>query len=149
MSNYPIWWDTHVTIYNKYEDAQTQIITWFRHTIEDGCFWKYVGDKVIINKTVLETNNIICRIPKNDSFLEKHEWITKPNDEMENYFTLGVGDVIIKGEVEDTVDEYQKGHRISDIIAKYKKLQGCMQIEEVAINVGPGRNNEHYYVKGI
>lgn len=148
MSNYPIWWETTLTIYNKFEDPQTHVITWFRSIVTD-CFWRYVGDKVNINDTVLETNNIISRIPKDSRFLEKHVWVTKPNDEMGNYFTLAPGDIIIKGEVEDNVNEYTAGRRSSDLLAKYKALQGCMEIQEVAINTGRGRNNEHYFVKGV
>lgn len=148
MSNYPVWWDTTLTIYNKFEDAQTQVVTWYRNVVEN-CFWKYVGDKIVVNQTVLETNNIICRIPEDDKFLEKYKWVQLPNDEMEQYFTLGPGDIIIKGEVADVVNEYLSGHRSSDLVAKYKNLQGCMEVQQIAINVGVGRNEPHYYVKGI
>ena len=68
MSDYPIWWDTTLTVYNKFEDPQTQVISWYR-TVIDNCFWKYTGDKINIGETVLETNNIICRIPENDLFV--------------------------------------------------------------------------------
>jgi hypothetical protein len=148
MSNYPIWWDTTLTIYNKFEDSQTQLVKWYKTTI-DKCFWKYVGNKVTVGTTVLETNDIICRIPKQSNFLEKGDWINIPNDEMSNYFTLSGGDIIVKGNVDDEINEYKTGKRSTDLIAKYKKLQGCMEIEEVAINAGLGRCNEHYYVKGI
>ena len=148
MNDYPIWWDSTLTIYNKFEDAQTNVITWYRNVINN-CFWKYVGDRVIINQTVLETNNIICRIPEDDKFLEKYKWIQLPNDEMPQYFTLGPGDIIIKGEVDDIVNEYQSGHRSNDLVRKYKQLQGCMEVQEVAINIGIGRNNPHYYIKGV
>lgn len=149
MSNLnPIWWDTTLTIYNKYKDPQTQLIRWYRKSVTN-CFWKNVGDKVNINQVVLETNNIICRIPEQENFREKYLWIAIPNDQMGNYFTLGPGDIIIKGEVSDIIDEYTAGHRASDLIAKYKDLQGCMEIQQVSINTGIGRNNPHYFVKGI
>lgn len=149
MSNiYPVWWDTDLTIYNKYEDPQTRIVTWYS-TVVTGAFWKYTGDKVTINKVTLETNNTICRIRKSSQFLEKHEWLAKPNDQMSNFFTLGLGDIIVKGEVTDTIDEYTAGRRSNDLEKKYKNLQGCIRIEEVAINVGQGRCDEHYYVKGV
>lgn len=147
MNNYPSWWNSTLTVYNKYTDPQTKIITWHRHVIEN-CFWKYVGEKVHINNTIIETKDIICRIPKREDFLEKYKWVQLPNDEMDNYFTLGENDVIINGEVDDVIDEYQQGHRSTDIVAKYKALQGCMTINRVAINTDGGRGNEHYYVKG-
>lgn len=145
---YPDWWDTTVTIYNKYQDPQTKVVRWYP-TVINGVFWKYVGDKVHIGKTVLETNDIICRIRKDDRFLEYHEWIKKPNDEMSDYFTLARGDIIVKGEVTDTIDEYTAGSRSNDLIKKYKALQGCMSIEEMTINTGASRCDEHYFVKGI
>lgn len=147
-NNYPSWWDTTITIYNKYEDPLTDLITWHSHTIE-GAFWKYTGNKVVIDKTVLETKDIICRIRKDDRFLERHIWIAKPNDEMSEYFTLGVGDIIVKGEVDDVIDEYTSGKRSSDLVKKYKALQGCLEIQEWANNTGGGRGQEHYFVKGI
>lgn len=147
MNNYPIWWDTPITVYNRYEDAQTQVVSWHRTTIPN-CFWKYAGDKVTIGQTTLETNDIICRIPKQGNFLERYEWVQLPNDTMQGYFTLGAGDIIVKGAVTEDIDEYLTGHRSSDFVAKYKALQGCMIVEQVSVNVGMGRGNEHYFVKG-
>lgn len=145
---YPVWWDTTLTIFNKYEDPVTQVVTWFKHVVVE-CFWKPTGNKVVINNVTIETDDIICRIKKNDAFLEKYVWITKPNDQMANYFTLSPGDIIVKGEVDDVINEYTSGKRSSDLLKKYRTLQGCMTIEEVGINIGEGRCNEHYFVKGI
>lgn len=145
---YPPWWETALTIYNKYEDKQTQVVTWYKHSVAK-CFWKYTGNKVLIGDTLLETNNTICRIPYSDEFLEKFEWEKLLSDERSNFFTLGQGDIIIKGQVEDVVDEYTKGHRSSDLLEKYKALQGCMVIDHFTINVGTARCSEHYYVTGV
>lgn len=144
---YPEWWDTSLTVFNKFIDPETNIVTWYK-TVLDNCFWKHNVDRIAINQTVIESNNIICRIPKQESFIEKFEWLATPNDKMSSYFTLSVGDIIVKGAVDDIIDEYTKGKRSSDLIAKYKQLQGCIQIQEVAINVGAGRCLPHYYVKG-
>lgn len=148
MNNYPSWWNTNITIYNKFEDPQTNLVRWFRHSV-DGTFWKYAGNKVVIGNTVLETKDIICRLRKDDKFLERHEWISLPNDKMADYFTLAQGDIIVKGDVEDEIDEYTSGKRSTDLKRKYKGLQGCLEIQEWANNTGGGRGNEHYYVKGI
>lgn len=148
MNNYPVWWDDTITVYNKYVDQQTMIITWFRHVLHN-VFLKRTGNKVIINNVELETDGIICRIPQNDAFLPKYVWVQIPNDRMANYFTLAPGDIIVFGEVEDTIDEYIAGHRSNDLKAKYKELQGCMEIQDMSVNVGLGRNEQHYYVRGI
>ena len=148
MNNYPTWWNTTITVYNKFVDPQTKVVRWYK-TVITGAFWKYIHEKVMIGQTVLETNSIVCRIRKDDRFLEKYEWLQKPNDEMKNFFTLGKGDIIIKGEVDDEINEYQSGKRSTDLIAKYKELQGCMSIDECANNTGGGRGQEHYVAKGI
>lgn len=148
MNNYPSWWNTTVTIYNRYEDAQTNLVSWFRTKV-DGTFWKYTGNKVVVGNTVLETKDIICRLRKDKRFLEKQDWITVPNDLMPQYFTLAQGDIIVKGDVSDEINEYVSGMRSSDLKKKYKSLQGCIEIQEWANNTGGGRGNEHYYVKGI
>ena len=148
MNNYPSWWNTTVTIYNKYTDPQTQLVTWYR-TVVDGAFWKYAGNKVYVGNTVLETKDIICRLRKDDRFRERHEWVAIPNDNMNNYFTLSQGDIIVKGNVSDTINEYASGLRSTDLKKKYKALQGCLEVQEWANNTGGGRGNEHYYVKGI
>lgn len=149
MSNiYPVWWDTQLTIYNKFEDPQTRLVTWYRHTVSN-CFWKYVGNKIVVADVTMQTNNITCRIPKNPAFLEKYEWVQLANDEKANYFTISGGDIIVKGEVDDVIDEYTSGKRSTDFMKKYKELQGCMEVERVAIDTGVGRCSEHYYVIGV
>ena len=147
MNNYPTWWNTTITVYNKFTDPQTKVVRWYK-TVVTGAFWKYIHEKVTIGQTTLETNSIICRIRKDERFLEKYEWLQKPNDEMPDFFTLGKGDIIIKGEVDDEINEYQQGKRSTDLIAKYKELQGCMSIEECANNTGGGRGQEHYVARG-
>lgn len=148
MNNYPVWWDSPITIFNKHTDPITQIVTWYRHTI-NYAFWQYVRDKATIGDTVLETNKTVCRIRENEAFREKYIWVNLPSSEKSDYFTLGQGDIIVKGIVEDEIDEYTKGHRSSDLIDKYKELQGCFEIESVAVNVGTGRGLPHYRAQGV
>ena len=148
MSNYPVWWEETLTIYNRYDDPLTHLVTWFKYVVHN-CFWKDVGNKVTVGDTVLETNDIICRIPQNAAFLPVYQWVNIPNDQKSNYFTIGPKDIIIKGAVTDVINEYSSGHRSSDVLAKYKALQGCMEVERIAINTGAGRCNPHYYVRGL
>ena len=146
MSNYPEWWNTTVTVYNKYEDPATRQISWHR-TVLHNCFWKYTGNKIVVGETAIETDTTLCRIPKSTAFLEKYLW--NNTDDKSKHFTLGTGDILVKGEVADEINEYASGYRSSDILTKYNKLQGCMVIEKWADNTGLGRDLEHYYVRGV
>ena len=145
---YPLWWDTTVTIYNKVTDKQTQVVRWYR-SVQTDCFWQLRGDNVTIGNTVLDSKSIVCRIPKSPKFKEKFDWLNIPNDEKGNYFTLGLDDIVVKGEVEDEIDEYTQGSRSTDLLKKYAGLQGCFKIQQCTNNTGIGRNNEHYLAKGI
>lgn len=146
MSNYPAWWNTTITVFNKYEDPATRRITWYK-TVVHNCFWKDTGNKIIVGETTLDTNATICRIPSNSSFIENYQWNEAPDKAQ--YFTLNSGDILIKGNVSDDIDEYVSGKRASDILAKYHKLQGCMVIEKWSISDYPGVGIPHYYVKGV
>lgn len=146
MSNYPEWWNATITVFNKYEDPTTRKITWHK-TVLQNCFWKYTGNKIVVGETTLDTNTTICRIPVNPAFLENYQWTI--TEDKSDFFTLGVGDIIIRGEVDDEIDEYASGVRSSDILTKYRKRGECMVIDRSAINAGPGRGMEHYFVRGV
>jgi hypothetical protein len=148
VNEYPIWWSDTLTIYNKYTNPETRVVTWYKYVL-NGCFWKYTGNKVTINETIIETDNTLCRIPENDKFLERHEWENLPEESKKEYFTLSTGDIIVKGNVEDVIDEYTSGKRSSDLLTKYRKLQGCMLVEKCSINTGIGRGINHYCVRGV
>lgn len=141
------WWDTTITIFNCYEDPQTHIITWFKSTVND-CFWKNTGNRISINGVALDTDNTIVRIPKDTRYIEKFLWEKLPSDEKSSHFTLSVGDIVVKGEVEDTVNEYVSGHRSTDILKKYKGLQKCLVIDQSSDNSGIGRGKPHYFISG-
>lgn len=148
MSNYPTWWDTTITVYSKHTDAATSIVKWHRAVI-DNCFWKQVGSKATIMDIQVDTESVTCRIPKNSNFVEPFNWIDMADSELNDMFTLQQGDIVIKGECDFEIDEYKSGKRSTDLIAKYRKIQGCMEIKDVALNTMTGMLNPHYSVRGL
>ena len=152
MSNYPNWWDKTVTIYNKAVDSSTQRVSWYK-TVVDGCFWKAVNDTYTIGRggisstgVILETKDVICRIPKDSRFVDKRVW--KELEDKTGYFTLGNGDIIILGEVEDVIDEYTRGLHSTDLVAKYKEFDSCIEVDAYVNNTGRGLGIEHYRIVG-
>lgn len=146
MNNYPSWWDETVTVYNKYEDQKTHRVTWYRHVVY-GCFWKNAGKQLVASNNVVETTSIICRIRKDVDFLPRYEWLQLADSgDVGTCYTLASGDIIILGNVPDEINEYESGSKSTEVLAKYKDF--CMIIETVTVNVGGGRGNEHYHVRG-
>jgi len=160
MNNYPEWWDDTITLFNKYTDPTTKKVKWFPHVITD-TFYKIVQEKLTVNTITVESDSTICRIRVSDDFVNPIDWNELPDnnivgstvdptitDTKETKFTLRMGDIIVAGEVDFEVDEYDKGKRSSDLLAKYREWPGCFTVETVAINVGGGRGNEHYSARG-
>lgn len=153
MNNVPFaWWDKTITLYNKSVDSTTQRISWHRTVIEN-CFWKATNTLYTLGRygmttlgVQLETKAIICRIPKDDRFLEKREW--QELADKSDYFTFFNGDIIVLGEVDDEIDEYTPGKRSTDLVAKYKEYDACLEIETYINNVETGVNLDHYRIVG-
>lgn len=145
MNKIPSWWNSNITIFNKYEDSSSGIITWYK-TVQTNCFWKNVYSLVNSNSVEVETDNIICRIPSTSKFMDKLSWDNYDNKGSK--FTLAPGDIIVLGKITDTIDEYTKGQRSSDLLKKYSP-KGCMQIKSVNIDVWTGSSLSHYHVIGI
>ena len=145
VPDYPPWWNTTITVFNKYEDPLTHTITWYK-TVVPGCFWQFIGSKLTVKQVVLDASSITCRIPQDTNFMRKSEWVNLPNDQMHKYFTLGLGDIIVAGAVSDIIDEYTTGHRSTDVLNKYSQYQECIEIGSVAINIGGSRNHPHYLI---
>lgn len=137
-------WNKTITLYNKFEDIQTGVVTWNRHVLYN-CFVKRTNSKINAGNVQLQTDNTIIRIPELSNFVLPYEWQNLPNDRMKETITLQAGDLIILGDVSDDIDEYTGGQRSTDIIAKYSVL-GSVFVSSVNINAD--LPNKHYLVKG-
>lgn len=155
MSNFPFpWWDKTVTIYNKLIDPTTQKVSWYRNTVTN-CFWKCENIMFSMGRygvstigVLTENKNIICRIPKDERYVDKRTWDTLNESERSEYFTLANGDIIVLGEVTDTIDEYVAGQRSTDLLTKYKKYDECLEVDTYVNNVQSGIGLEHYRIVG-
>ena len=146
MSDYPVWWDTTITVYNKYTDPDTRASSWYRHVI-DGCFWDNTPMQTVAGTAQVAENDVLCRIRENALYKTKVEWDALSNANKAVYFTLGRGDIVVKGIVMDSIND-TSGHRANDLISKYKDYQGCVTVKKYSENVGAGRCMPHYYVVG-
>lgn len=147
ISTYPIWWDSDITLYNRYENPITNMVTWHKTYISN-CFIQSAKTMISDGQTVYNTDNNIIRIPQNDKFIEYTDWINIPNDKQSEYFTLHQGDIIIKGTIDFDINEYEDGKRSTDLIDKYKQLGTCLTIDNWQNNTGNGRIAPHYFVSG-
>ena len=148
MNSYAEWWDDTITLYNKYTDPTDGKVYWFRTVIEN-CYYEHQQNKLSLGQTTIASDVSICRIRVNDAFVDKRAWNDLSASEKAKHFTLSIGDIIVAGETDFEIDEYDKGKRSSDLVKEYKEWPGCFTVESANINVGGGRGNEHYHARGV
>lgn len=139
-----MFWNKTITLYNKYEDDQTGTVKWYRHIVHN-CFYKSTDKTENAGGIRLKTNDNVIRIPSQHNYVTSYKWNKLPNNEKVKYITLQSGDLIFLGAIDDDVDEYTKGERSSDLIAKYK-LMGSVFI--ISVNINDFMYGQHYYVRG-
>lgn len=148
MNNYPAWWNTTITLYNKFVDPKSKKSIWYEHIIPD-CFYSKTQEEIIINNTKIVSDVSTCRLRVNDKFIPKDEWNELSPEDKYDFFTLCSGDIIVTKAIDFKIDEYVSGKRSSDLKNLYSDWPGSFVINSVRINVGGGRGNEHYHVKGL
>lgn len=137
-----MYWDKTITLFNRTEDNITGVVAWYKHVITN-CFVKRTNTWVRVGSEKIQTDTNIVRIPYQINYLPPSQWIA--SNDKGNYITLKPDDIIIIGEVDDTINEYVSGQRSNDIIAKYK-LDGVIKIKSV--NENTFLPNKHYLVMG-
>lgn len=140
-----MFWNKTITLYNKYEDAETGAVKWCRRSIEN-CFYKTTKNTVDVGNVQMKTDDNVIRIPIQSDYIAPHDWNNMPNNRKRFFITLQDGDLIVLGNVKDEIDEYTSGKRSNDLIEKYKAL-GTVFIKSVSVNdFLPGA---HYLVRGV
>ena len=124
-----------VTIFNKFKS--NGITTWNK-TILDNCYFSSVLKRSLSDKELSDTSIFVCRIPENSAYT------TDYNGEPDK-FTLTPGDIIVKGAVDDIIQDVS-GKRAADILNKYKNK--CFTVNEVSDNTLLA-NKPHYRASGV
>lgn len=102
-----------VTIYNKYvDDSEAFPVERWKRTVLDNCYFGSVREEKQNNNSLVASNSFVCRIPKNKAYSDD---FNGENDK----FTLSPGDIIVKGNINDIIED-KSGRRTSDLINKYK-----------------------------
>lgn len=125
--------NTAITVYNSYIDPTTKYKTYLP-TVITGVSW--FGDvQVNVSSDGLSSADMYTiRIPidadfNNKQYLSPKDFLAIPNDEMSKYWTISIGDTIVKGSVNDIGDD-----------AKPAKLEAKYDDVITVISVTDNRN---------
>lgn len=140
-----MYWNQTITLYNKYIDPKTGIITWFRHIIHN-CFFKSVKSSVTSGDSQKVKDNTIVRILEQSNYVAPNVWVNELTQELRaKAITLQHDDIIFWGELSDEIDEYTEGKRSSDLFAKYEFIPSTTIN---SITISNFRVGSHYIVRG-
>lgn len=116
----PHWWNDKITLYNAYTDTSTgQAIIKWNKTQLDNCFYGRAEKQSISGLTLVSNDRIIARIPFSKNYRSPTNEIgigfySIPNDQIKNYFTLNVDDIIVNGWIDDNIPDRNSGAFITN-----------------------------------
>jgi len=106
------WWDETITLFNRYEtlDENNRVQTNWKRTVLYNCFYGVSTRKYLLNTDVIESEKTVVRIPKNCNYKPYDEFINLITND--DYFTLNVGDIIIRSEITNTLKLNESGNTL-------------------------------------
>lgn len=136
--SYPPTWDKTITIYSKVKasDNTDKTDKWYR-TVVRGCFWKSVQNRAVTEQGVTFSASYVCRVPLTPLYKPYDAFKLSPVG-----FSLSLGDIIILGEVTDSMTAQNR----LDIISSHKPD---------TLTIGSFTDNarvnflQHYLIEGV
>lgn len=123
MSTYPKWWTDTVTIYHRTMDSGR--VVWTRSTATGAYVTGKRGGVTNLTDMHRKGDRMICRLRYPAPY-------------------IGVGDIVVRGLITDTIDEYTAGARSTDLMRNYAGM--CGQVTEYHDNTHDGVGLKHVYV---
>lgn len=95
-----------ITVFNSYVDQSTKLRV-YKPTIIHGVSWFAQEIVSVTDNGLVSANKFTIRIPAeadtgNKTYLSPHDYANTQIDSISDYWTLVDGDIIVKGEVEET-----------------------------------------------
>lgn len=119
------YWNETLTVFSK-RIAENGEVSWISKMYA-GCFWRRKALRERSAGAEFALNGFVCRIPG----------ITEG---------VNIGDIVVRGEVHDTIDEYAEDQRSIDLLKRYAGK--CMTVSNVHENSGPVSSMNHLYAEG-
>lgn len=127
-----------ITIYNKYYDPYNDIYK-YQRTVIKGVNWQSKRTGTVSDKGLLLADSTLIFIDKLDNYISPKRFAKLESIEREKYFTLTIGDKIVKGEVDFEIIGI-KNYSINDLNNEFDDV--------ITINlVNP--LSSHFEVEGV
>ena len=143
-AQYPHWWNTTITLYNKYTRSDKKIA--YSRRVLNNVFYKAEKTEQLSGPALYQASSYIVRIPQDTAYLPHSQFAQQPEENIGDYFTLNTGDLVFKGEIDEEIDETVSGMRANDLLNKY--MPDCFTVKTFSDNTGTAVAR-HYYISGV
>lgn len=127
-----------ITIYNKYYDPYNDIYK-YQRTVIKGVNWQSKRTGTVSDKGLLLADSTLIFIDKLDNYISPKRFAKLESIEREKYFTLTIGDKIVKGEVDFEIIGI-KNYSINDLNNEFDDVITIKSINELS---------DHFEVEGV
>lgn len=121
--------NTNITIYNKYYDQITGYDK-YQKTLIKGVNWQNKRNATLtLTNGLLVQDSVLIFISKLNGYVSPRDFKLLSDIERPNYFTYGIGDKIVKGEIDFTITGV-KPYSLADLEKGYDNVVTIMGVRE-------------------
>ena len=119
-----------MTVYNKYYDSMSGN-DGYQLTVIKGVDWQGKRNATVSDKGLLLADSVLIILDKLENYISPKRFRKLTNAERLNYFTLAVGDKIVKGEIDFEITGI-KPNSIADIENNFDNVVNIMSSRELS-----------------
>lgn len=127
-----------ITVYNKYYDLVSDTHK-YQRTVIKGVNWQGRRNGSVSDKGLLLADSTLVFIDKLDNYVSPKRFMKLKPTDREKYFTLAIGDKIVKGEVDFEITGV-KPFRLSDLENEFDDVIDIKSVNELS---------SHFEVEGV
>ena len=130
--------NSDITIYNKYYDPYNDMYK-YQRTVVKGVNWQSKRTGTVSDKGLLLADSTLIFIDNLDNYISPKRFAKLESIEREKYFTLTIGDKIVKGEVDFEIIGI-KNYSINDLDNEFDDVITIKSVNSLS---------DHFEVEGV
>ena len=130
--------NSDITVYNKYYDPYNDMYK-YQRTVIKGVNWQSKRSGTVSDKGLLLADSTLIFIDKLDNYISPKRFAKLESIEREKYFTLTIGDKIVKGEVDFEIIGI-KNYSINDLNNEFDDVITIKSVNSLS---------DHFEVEGV
>lgn len=130
--------NSDITVYNKYYDPYNDMYK-YQRTVIKGVNWQSKRTGTVSDKGLLLADSTLIFIDKLDNYISPKRFAKLESIEREKYFTLTIGDKIVKGEIDFEIIGI-KNYSINDLDNEFDEVITIKSVNLLS---------DHFEVEGV